>query len=76
MEFPDISDITNKFNRVEICQKLSPSEYYKDTLRGQVSAYPLLIERAAVAYRYSVCIWLVKGDNFRRVLTSTNDLEV
>uniref|UniRef100_A0A0K0G485 Protein argonaute-2 (inferred by orthology to a D. melanogaster protein) n=1 Tax=Strongyloides venezuelensis TaxID=75913 RepID=A0A0K0G485_STRVS len=75
MEFPDINDMVNKFEKVEICQKLNPSECYKDTLRGQVSAYPLHIERNAVAYRYSVAISLTK-ENFRKMLTSTNDLEV
>uniref|UniRef100_A0A0K0EU65 Protein argonaute-2 (inferred by orthology to a D. melanogaster protein) n=1 Tax=Strongyloides venezuelensis TaxID=75913 RepID=A0A0K0EU65_STRVS len=75
MEFPDVNDITDKFEKVEICQKLNPSEYYKDTCRGQVSAYPLQIDRSAVAYRYSVSISLTK-ENFRKMLTSTNDLEV
>uniref|UniRef100_A0A0K0E0H6 Piwi domain-containing protein n=1 Tax=Strongyloides stercoralis TaxID=6248 RepID=A0A0K0E0H6_STRER len=75
MEIPDISSLVDKFDKVSICKKLSPSEYYKETLRGQVSAYPLLIERTAVAFRYNVSISLTK-ENFRKMLTSTNDLEV
>uniref|UniRef100_A0A0K0ERB3 Piwi domain-containing protein n=1 Tax=Strongyloides stercoralis TaxID=6248 RepID=A0A0K0ERB3_STRER len=75
MEILDISSLTNEFSNVSICKKLSPSEYYKETLRGQVSAYPLLIERTAVAYRYNVSISLTR-ENFQKLLTSTNDLEV
>ncbi|CEF61956.1 Protein argonaute-2 [Strongyloides ratti] len=75
MELPDISGIVDKFDQIAICKKLNPSEYYKETLPGQVSAYPLLIERTAVAYRYNVAISLTK-ENFQKMLTSTNDLEV
>uniref|UniRef100_A0A0N4ZNJ9 Thioredoxin domain-containing protein n=1 Tax=Parastrongyloides trichosuri TaxID=131310 RepID=A0A0N4ZNJ9_PARTI len=75
MEIEQLGDIIEKLEGVTICQKLLPSQHYKDTLKGQVSAYPLQIDRNAIAYRYNVSVFLTK-ENFSKTLTSTNDFEV
>uniref|UniRef100_A0A0N4ZNC1 Protein argonaute-2 n=1 Tax=Parastrongyloides trichosuri TaxID=131310 RepID=A0A0N4ZNC1_PARTI len=75
MEVENIEEVINQFDEVSICQKLLPSQHYRDTLRGDVSAYQLEIKSDAVAYRYTVLISLTK-ENFIKNLTSTNDFEV